>query len=164
MSVEEVCRKFQTDVVQVSWQRIFPVCHQVAVMYFSWLEFVTKKCFWTSHSASSRFTAGTDQCQGRRVSAQGWSQCSHPSSHHSRMGQVLSPAVRWILHPAVDRRHPLLSGLRYPGSYRGRACRGQREQPTHTFTISHTGLAQTYSSVAYLHLINIPVTPKTLGY
>lgn len=175
MSVEEVCRKFQTDVVQVSWQRIFPVCHQVAVMYFSWLEFVTKKCFWASHQCRPVFFF---------------------SLHillllGSLQGLTNAKAAEFLLRDGPNALTPppttpewvkfcrqLFGGfsiLLWTGAilcflaYAIQAATedepaGDNVSNPHTFTISHTGLAQTYSSVAYLHLINIPVTPKTLGY
>lgn len=81
---------------------------------------------------------GTDQRQGRRDSVKGWAQCPHPSSHHPRVGQVLSPAVWWVLHSAVDRRHPLLPGLCYSGSHWGRPGRRQREKRMQICIMTHT--------------------------
>lgn len=84
---------------------------------------------WPFTSTGCVLPPGVDQCQGSRVSDQGWSQCSHPSSYDPGVGQVLSPAVWWILRPAVDRRHPLFPGVRHPGSHWGRSCRRQCKRP-----------------------------------
>lgn len=62
---------------------------------------------------------GFDQCQGSGVPSQGRPQCPDSTSNHPRVGEVLSPAVRRLLHPALDRCHPLLPGLRHPGCHRG---------------------------------------------
>lgn len=91
----------------------------------------TRLSLLTTCPSSCVFPPGPHQCQGSRVSAQGRPQCPHPSSHNPWVGQVLSPALWWILHPAVDWRHPLLPCLRHPGSHWGRSCRRQCEQCTH---------------------------------
>ncbi|KAA0710048.1 Sodium/potassium-transporting ATPase subunit alpha-3 [Triplophysa tibetana] len=50
-----------------------------------------------------------------------------PTPHHPGMDQILPTALWRLLHPAVDRSYPLLSGLRHPGCHGGRACRRQCE-------------------------------------
>lgn len=72
--------------------------------------------------------SGPDQRQSCRSSGQGRSECADSGSYHPRVGQVLSSAVWWLLHPAVDRRCTLFPGLQHPGSYGGRAGQRQREK------------------------------------
>lgn len=88
---------------------------------------VVMVCLLTYSLTDGTCVPGSDQCQGSGGAGQGGAQCVDSSSHHPRVGEVLPSAVRGFLLAPLDRCHPLLPGLQYPGGHRGRASQWQRK-------------------------------------